>query len=209
MNDLHELRLQSPDRPLIFIAHSLGGLVLKEGLRRSFDASGNFRMIALSTIGTIFMGTPHRGSAMAHPASTLARISKLAGIDTTTSLIRDLTPNSAFLDLLTVGFRRVHDAVRFDVYSFTESKGVRLLLSRRMVVDDYSARLDWSDERTDVINADHQQMCRFSGPGDQGYQKLKASLSRTLQAHVSSYHSGSSGFSSIVLGQQSFTNRGL
>lgn len=52
-------------RPIIFIAHSLGGIVVKKALLHSDRVRvGNLedqRSIKLSTYGIIFMGTPHQG----------------------------------------------------------------------------------------------------------------------------------------------------
>lgn len=46
-----------------FVAHSLGGLLVKEALRRSESSEeAEFKDIVKSTKGVIFLGTPHRGS---------------------------------------------------------------------------------------------------------------------------------------------------
>ncbi|EJT73036.1 hypothetical protein GGTG_09887 [Gaeumannomyces tritici R3-111a-1] len=53
------------DRPLIFVAHSLGGIVVKELLRQSRGYTTHQRhlhSVFLSTRGVIFFGTPHGGS---------------------------------------------------------------------------------------------------------------------------------------------------
>ncbi|PZN77845.1 MAG: hypothetical protein DM484_13950, partial [Candidatus Methylumidiphilus alinenensis] len=52
--------------PLIFICHSLGGLVVKQMLRLSTDQYGTHEgKIAENTLGVIFLGTPHVGSNLA------------------------------------------------------------------------------------------------------------------------------------------------
>ena len=48
-------------RPLIFIAHSLGGIVCKEALIKAKEDS-RFQDILESTVGVLFFGTPHRGA---------------------------------------------------------------------------------------------------------------------------------------------------
>jgi len=50
------------DRPIVWLAHGFGGLVLKELLHR---AQASHQLILLSTRGIIFFGTPHHGAAMA------------------------------------------------------------------------------------------------------------------------------------------------
>jgi protein SERAC1 len=53
-------------RPLIFITHSLGGLVSKEAILLSRNnPEAHLRAIFDCTKGIIFMGTPHKGSCTA------------------------------------------------------------------------------------------------------------------------------------------------
>ena len=58
--DLEDRRKAAPDRDLLFIAHSLGGILVKEALRRS-TADSNGKILA-ATKGVFFFGTPHAGS---------------------------------------------------------------------------------------------------------------------------------------------------
>lgn len=60
---LEAKRRQTPNRDLVFIAHSLGGILVKEVLRRSeVDPDQKIAKIFGSTTGVFFFGTPHRGS---------------------------------------------------------------------------------------------------------------------------------------------------
>lgn len=54
------------ERPIIFIAYSLGGIVCEQVLFRCGDGDKNFEKIFRSTRGIIFMGTPHAGSDLAN-----------------------------------------------------------------------------------------------------------------------------------------------
>ncbi|OQE21175.1 hypothetical protein PENSTE_c012G03144 [Penicillium steckii] len=74
--DLEAKRRKTPTRPLIFIAHSLGGIIVKEVLRRAeHDHDEKINKIYLSTTGVFFFGTPHRGSKdWASSAQVAARI---------------------------------------------------------------------------------------------------------------------------------------
>ena len=55
--------------PIIWVAHSLGGIVTKRALLYSNDVRAHhhedFRSIFVSTYGIIFLGTPHTGSDLA------------------------------------------------------------------------------------------------------------------------------------------------
>lgn len=52
--------------PIIWVAHSLGGILVKRALELSNDLQGknadDLRSIYVSTYGIIFLGTPHNGS---------------------------------------------------------------------------------------------------------------------------------------------------
>ncbi|EMR83515.1 putative nb-arc and tpr domain protein [Botrytis cinerea BcDW1] len=56
-----ELHRRNVTRPIIFIAHSYGGLVLMQALRRSFDNPNEWSSPFRYTAGLIFFGTPFRG----------------------------------------------------------------------------------------------------------------------------------------------------
>lgn len=53
--------------PLVFVAHSLGGLVVKGVLRHAFDSppGNDCRAICDVTCGVAFLATPHRGAPLA------------------------------------------------------------------------------------------------------------------------------------------------
>jgi hypothetical protein len=65
--------------PVIVVAHSLGGLVIKKALCVSAESAQNSDSRALDRyiLGCCFLGTPHRGSHLATPGAILATIMKL------------------------------------------------------------------------------------------------------------------------------------
>ncbi|KAH6653380.1 hypothetical protein BKA67DRAFT_503658, partial [Truncatella angustata] len=66
LTELHFHRgvsLGDATRPIIFIAHSYGGLVLLQALRRSFDNPKKWSSPFRYTAGLVFFGTPFRGRA--------------------------------------------------------------------------------------------------------------------------------------------------
>ena len=59
-------RSENPERPLIFVAHSLGGIVCKDALLLSKNSrESHLRSVSDSTFAIAFMGTPHSGSSLA------------------------------------------------------------------------------------------------------------------------------------------------
>jgi hypothetical protein len=93
------------DRPIIFIAHSLGGLVaaqiLVHGDRR--EEASIARGITKGLRGLIFLGTPFRGSGSAKPAECIRRVLSYFHL-TQQDTLKLLGPDSERLDELTLAF---------------------------------------------------------------------------------------------------------
>ena len=54
---------EQENRRIIFVAHSLGGLVVQQSLALSLaSAEKHIRPVQERTVGIVFMGTPHPGS---------------------------------------------------------------------------------------------------------------------------------------------------
>lgn len=66
LNSLVAAGVGSDNRPIIWIGHSMGGLIAKSVIVQAIEsADPNVRRLAENTGGILFMGTPHRGSAIA------------------------------------------------------------------------------------------------------------------------------------------------
>ena len=64
-------------RPLFFVAHSLGGIIVKQMLRTA-EYDERFQSVIAATAGVIFLATPHQGASLATLAKALHLPSKLA-----------------------------------------------------------------------------------------------------------------------------------
>ncbi|KAH8662953.1 Alpha/Beta hydrolase protein [Tricladium varicosporioides] len=165
-------------RPLIFIAHSLGGLVCKETVLLSRNnPDTHLRGIFDHTKGIIFMGTPHKGAWMANwakiPAAGLGLVKS-----TNKSLLKILETNDQYLESIQVRFwamiRELREGGRlFEVTCFFEEQG---LIGVGKVVSKESATLEGYNSIS--IHADHREMVRFSSPGDNGFKRLLGELVR-------------------------------
>ncbi|KAH6641057.1 hypothetical protein F5144DRAFT_599720 [Chaetomium tenue] len=171
-------------RPIIFLVHSLGGLILKQALGRSKNALSNqhgLRDVFESTYATIFFGTPHRGSSYANMGVLARDIAVIAGFDARDTILRSLEPDAEILTILSDEFARMLLEGSFKVHSFQEGMGFTgaHILSRK-IVDNDSSRLGDARETTDFINANHMMMCRFRDLDDPGYRKVKGVVSQYL-----------------------------
>lgn len=133
------------DRPLIFIGHSFGGNLIEQvcglldpGLRSvvlniwqaivSSRLHSEYKHIAESTVGVIFLGTPHRGSEAAKWGVLIASLG-VTLIETETRILDDLQEQSGTL------IDRLHD---FSSWLFSES--VPVVCYWEQLASDYSAR---------------------------------------------------------------------
>ncbi|MCJ1359347.1 MAG: hypothetical protein MMC33_009349 [Icmadophila ericetorum] len=174
---LDRIRQDCLQRSLIFIAHSLGGLIVKAVLCRAADEQLD---IYASTKAVIFLGTPHRGSAAAGIGEILRRIASAATFDTNDKNIRALKFDSPELESIHERFmsQRRNGRWHFEVRTFQEAKGLSRFAYFNLgekVVDDFSSSLDGT-ERRQTINANHLDMCRYTSKNDDGYQKVVGEL---------------------------------
>jgi hypothetical protein len=126
---LEAKRRASPNRNLVFIAHSLGGILVKEVLRRSeVDPDTRIKKIFQSTTGVFFLGTPHRGSRdWASFGEGVSQItSLLVGMDVNQQVLHALLPTGPELELCRESFTAqwVQRGEKLTVRTFQESKGV-------------------------------------------------------------------------------------
>ena len=183
---LYALQREKPARrPLIFVAHSLGGLLIKEVLRRS-EASeeAEFKDIVQSAKGIIFLGTPHRGSpGMADLGETVRSIaSTILRVDSNAALLRALGTDSPELELGRESFTVLWRKHGFRVKTFQEARGIsgaNVGPLNSKVVPDTSSTLDDPKEHAETISANHMNMCRFDSEHDAGYRKISHEI-RTM-----------------------------
>ncbi|RDW89219.1 hypothetical protein BP6252_01251 [Coleophoma cylindrospora] len=151
--------VEEKQRPLIFVCHSLGGLVFKQALIKAHER-GRYSDLLAHIHGVAFFGTPHRGSAVASWGNIFANIAKTASLGTSTNamLTRDLKERSEVLSQISASF--VERGGKLDIFSFYETDKFPGLGCR--IVDKDSAVLGWANETAIPITGDHKSICRFS-----------------------------------------------
>jgi pimeloyl-ACP methyl ester carboxylesterase len=171
-NLLEELipeRVGHQGRPIIFIAHSLGGLVVKNAMLLLQD-SPRYRDIKASTAAIIFLGTPHSGTdhaAHLETAQKLCAFVMRTEPSAITQELRTFSPtvvdiNESFMgevsrDIELVGF---WESVPTRLPSL--SKGVK----QDLIVPEGSSKLFGNDARNLEMPCTHTEMPKFSDPED-------------------------------------------
>lgn len=110
INALAQLRNGSDTegRPIIFVSHSLGGLVTEDALLHSQNSvDPHLQDIINSVAGICFLGTPHCGSNIAQWANIASSLIK-AVKTTNVSVVKTLTINSEVLARVQRDFQSMH-----------------------------------------------------------------------------------------------------
>ena len=125
--DLQRERSGGPRKPIIFVAHSLGGVLVKEMLSSAVvesEETPGFSGIVEDTKAILFLGTPHRGSDTADLGTIARRIVSAFGVDTNRKLLDSLGLRNEDLDRNHKSFTNIWDKRRFRVKTFQESRGL-------------------------------------------------------------------------------------
>lgn len=157
-NDLLEAlrieRKKDEKRPLIFLAHSLGGILVRQALVNA-HSNPNYNVIHTSTSGLAFFGTPHEGGdeRLVALGAAAARIASALHVQPSNDLIETLKKGSLFSNLLTEQWR--HHLESYQLVSFWEGIGD--------IVPKKSATFGLSGSRENVVRleASHSDLCRF------------------------------------------------
>ncbi|KAK1240279.1 hypothetical protein MKX08_007721 [Trichoderma sp. CBMAI-0020] len=151
-------RERVPNRPLVFVAHSLGGIIVKEMLAKSSTSVGpGYKSIVECTAKIVFLGTPHRGSQDVAALGEIARsiISSL-GMETTSTILDALGLKTSDLDRAQEEFSKLWQEYDFEVKTFQE--GLSLAKLGKKIVPDYSSSIGDHREHSETLQANHQQI---------------------------------------------------
>ncbi|KAH8669660.1 hypothetical protein BGZ60DRAFT_528133 [Tricladium varicosporioides] len=180
---------KTEDRPIIFIAHSLGGLVaaqvLVHGEQRTNNSSA--KSITKNLRGLIFLGTPFRGSSVAKPAEIARRILEVFGVNTQQHTLKLLGVDSKRLDKLTRAFPEVlnkrrtskNPEYRIEAFFFYKTLKTSFGIRSVQIVEVESAQLPGCGDPA-PIRADHIGICKFKTEKDEGYSIIVAAIRKVM-----------------------------
>lgn len=108
-NLLHRIkntRADCPGRPIIFVAHSLGGILVKDAIIESAKHKHQppLKDISESCFAIFFFGTPHRGSDAAKYGARIGMVLEVCGLEVNQTVLRALRPDGEKLSAVELDF---------------------------------------------------------------------------------------------------------
>lgn len=149
------------NRPLLFIGHSLGGLLIKTLMTAGINVGvARYEEIIKCIRGVVFIATPHNGSQLANLAKAVKFLLH------TNEQVDNLTLHNPHLIALNQQFLAQHQKFPFLVRSFSEEKpvpiGKKILgkIIKEMVVKRGDGIIYIPNEITTPLPEDHFSICK-------------------------------------------------
>ncbi|PVF91383.1 hypothetical protein CPB86DRAFT_770739, partial [Serendipita vermifera] len=163
--------------PLILIGHSFGGLVIKQALVLAQNRSGDadFQSILDTTVGVIFLGTPHRGAHSAQLAAIVFQAAILLGASWKKELLKTLTYESE--EVLGLDEQFAWAASSKELVCFYETKETPRM---GLVVTRASASIYRINVRNVSLDCNHSRMNKFGSRGDPNLIKIVEEVRRMV-----------------------------
>ncbi|MBO1055837.1 MAG: hypothetical protein HEQ27_04600 [Dolichospermum sp. JUN01] len=149
-NLLKELKNNDIDKlPIIFITHSMGGLLVKAMLRLAKDASNPINdAIIQKSKGVVFLSTPHNGSSLAYIVDGI-------GSGLTNVNVKELRPDNIELNSLNTWYRENVELMAIETEVYFETKPTRSGVAQILVVDINSSNPGIRGVIPTAVDADH------------------------------------------------------
>ena len=148
------------ERPLIMVGHSMGGLVIKQILRKVQDRRviQKWQQLGASTKAVIFLGTPHRGAKL---ASILARFGQYFGMSPAPTIDNLRRHSELLVDINDWYGANAHE-MGIETHCFYETVGTQgmFLPGGVVIVDKGSGDIDLPNIPSYPISVDHIAICK-------------------------------------------------
>ncbi|SLM39233.1 WD40/YVTN repeat-like-containing domain, partial [Lasallia pustulata] len=182
LNRIASKREEAEEKPIVFVAHSLGGIVVKRALVEA-KLDDSYKSIREATYGIAFFGTPHQGGNFIKLGDIAASIIRGVLRNPSSTFMEALKKDSLFSDALVEDFR--HQLEDYHVLSFFETLPMGTL---GLIVDQKSATLGLAGlrERQIPMDADHTGVCKFKSAEGDDYEQVSFNLVRLVKSAVKS-----------------------
>ena len=214
LSNVADVRVSAVDRkrPILWVVHSLGGIIVKDALNQARTSPTYLRDILPATYGVCFLGTPHRGTSLATLGETVARVTNVLGWSPSLQVLQALKYDAETLDRIQRHFKETLELCKsqgrqISICSFCEANktsGILVSLclpndrshhlNNDKVVDHFSSMIDDVYEIVNDVPANHLELSKFSSIEDPCYVNVSNALQRWMteireRASVGGYHS--------------------
>ncbi|PKS12546.1 hypothetical protein jhhlp_000754 [Lomentospora prolificans] len=165
------------DRSIVFLGHSLGGIVIKQALVISSQRPSDSEILRLTKV-IFFLGTPHRGSHLLDRSITKLGLNmmKLANREVPKNVKTVLQPRGDESFIVNSDFMRVKGQIA--IVNFYEQ--VPRYPSQHLVVDKDSAVFDCEYSENIPVARDHEHLVRFENVEDDAFHMICQTLQRKI-----------------------------
>ncbi|MCJ1405753.1 Serine active site containing protein 1 [Xylographa trunciseda] len=180
LNRIESKREGAEDRPIIFVTHSLGGIIVKRALVEA-KLDDTYKSIRDATYGIAFFSTPHQRGNFVKLGDIAASIVRGVLRNPSNSFLEVLTKDSLFSNNLADDFR--HSLEEYHILSFFETLPMGKF---GLIVDKKSATLGLPGlrERQIPMDADHASVCKYASADDNNYEQVSFNLVRLVKNAV-------------------------
>ncbi|KAA8911998.1 hypothetical protein FN846DRAFT_358793 [Sphaerosporella brunnea] len=175
------------DRPIIFIGHGLGGILILQALLHCRNGR-QYKQLFAATHAILFFGTPHQGMEVEELCAMVKDASPRA--TSKYEILRDLERSSNFLNTQREDITNLWDStLMIDILSFYETKKTRTVRKSASgswgrngehveMVKKNSAQLFWPSEHRIPVPSDNIGMVKFGSRDDNTYQTVLTHMIR-------------------------------
>ncbi|WNM60481.1 hypothetical protein [Candidatus Nitrospira neomarina] len=158
-------------RPVAFICHSLGGLLVKQALRLAAESRNPaWRAIAEHVGLIVFLSTPHSGADMASWIQYLGKLLR------TTVTVEELEAHHPRLRELNDWYRDNVESLGIETFVYCE----KLPTAGILVVNETTANPGIAGVRPIPVDEDHVSICKPSSREAQIYRRVKRLIETNL-----------------------------
>ncbi|KAK3368828.1 hypothetical protein B0T24DRAFT_630747 [Lasiosphaeria ovina] len=188
---------RAAQRPIVFVCHGLGGLLVKNALVVASDSAGDLHHVYRSTAGVVFLATPHSGCPTDVASAIAAVLKKVASSALNQEELEDRTKSLAYV---LERFKPL--AANLDIHDFQESGSVsetELTSSSAhpsaQTVPRPGSNHAKPQQDAEIIRPIHKRsqtwrdfdhICKFSGPGDEVLEKIIQTINQITERAVAS-----------------------
>ncbi|KAF3926119.1 Ankyrin-1 [Orbilia brochopaga] len=193
---LHDKRKDAPRRPIVFIGHSMGGLVIAKAVSFAESRRDLFGKMFEAIAGCVFFGTPFDGAHAAAAAGMFAQVSEIFHLDAATSskLLDLMKPGDEGLRDIKNDFMRLTTKMspKIELFCFYEEKptdwskqaGLPFSLPVPKKYEDFVTRESATLTGIDHIGLArvHRELVKFDSFKDTVYQLVRGPLKNIINS---------------------------